>query len=162
PTCSLPCAHVQAPQPDRPPRARHRPPPLRPLARGRRDHRLEHRGRRRLHARRLRQGLLRRAHRGRARVALPRPRLPHSRPTAGSTTARSWPSRGRSSRSARRSTRPSRDNVAPLGRAALLVALGCLTYAALAGTYAAVHRRRRLALSARNALVAAFGATAVA
>jgi len=52
--------------------------------------------------------------------------------------------------------------VAPLGRAALLVAFGCLIYAALAGGYAAARRRRRLALSARNALLAAFGATAVA
>src|SRR5919201_490383 len=52
--------------------------------------------------------------------------------------------------------------MAPLGRAALLVALGCLTYAALAGGYAAARRRRRLALSARNALLAACGATAVA
>src|SRR5947207_1064087 len=52
--------------------------------------------------------------------------------------------------------------MAPLGRAALLVAFGCLTYAAIAGGFAAARRRRRLALSARNALVAAFGATAVA
>src|SRR5919204_4699697 len=52
--------------------------------------------------------------------------------------------------------------MAPLGRAALLVAFGCLTYAAIAGGYAAARRRRRLALSARNALLAAFGATAVA
>ena len=52
--------------------------------------------------------------------------------------------------------------MAPLGRAALLVAFGCLLYAALAGGYAAARRRRRLALSARNALLAAFGATAVA
>src|SRR2546430_9712356 len=52
--------------------------------------------------------------------------------------------------------------MAPLGRAALLVAFGCLTYAAIAGGIAAARRRRRLALSARNALLAAFGATAVA
>src|ERR671929_461034 len=52
--------------------------------------------------------------------------------------------------------------MAPLGRAALLVAFGCLIYAALAGGYAAARRRRRLALSARNALLAAFGATGVA
>src|ERR671935_171775 len=52
--------------------------------------------------------------------------------------------------------------MAPLGRAALLVAFGCLTYAAIAGGYAAARRRRRLSLSARNALLAAFGATAVA
>src|SRR5437764_1029036 len=37
--------------------------------------------------------------------------------------------------------------MAPLGRAALLVAFGCLTYAALAGGYAAARRRRRLALT---------------
>src|SRR2546423_15212412 len=52
--------------------------------------------------------------------------------------------------------------MAPLGRAALLVAFGCLTYAALPAGYAALRRRRRLALSACNALLAAFGATAVA
>src|SRR5919202_5191570 len=52
--------------------------------------------------------------------------------------------------------------MAPLGRAALLVAFGCLTYAALAGGYPPPRRRRRLALSARNALLASFGATAVA
>src|SRR5688572_33209111 len=49
-----------------------------------------------------------------------------------------------------------------LGRAALLIALGLLVYAALAGGYAAHRRRRRLALSAQNALLAAFGAAAVA
>jgi cytochrome c-type biogenesis protein CcmF len=52
--------------------------------------------------------------------------------------------------------------MALLGRAALIVALGLLLYAAIAGAYAAVRARRRLADSARNALVAAFGATAVA
>ena len=52
--------------------------------------------------------------------------------------------------------------MALLGRAALLVAFGCLLYATFAGGYAAVRRRRRLAASARNALFAAFGATAVA
>ena len=40
------------------------------------DHGVESRRRRRLHAGRVRQGLLRRAHRGSARLALPRPRLP--------------------------------------------------------------------------------------
>ena len=49
-----------------------------------------------------------------------------------------------------------------LGRAALAVALGLLLYAVLAGGYAAARRRRRLAFSARNALLAAFVATAVA
>jgi cytochrome c-type biogenesis protein CcmF len=52
--------------------------------------------------------------------------------------------------------------VPELGRAALLVALGLVVYAALGGAYAARMRRRRLALSAQNALIAAFGATAVA
>jgi cytochrome c-type biogenesis protein CcmF len=49
-----------------------------------------------------------------------------------------------------------------LGRAALVVALGLLLYAALGGTYAAIRSRRRLLESARNALFAAFGATVVA
>ena len=52
--------------------------------------------------------------------------------------------------------------MALLGRAALIVALGLLAYAALAGALAAFRGRRRLAESARNALVAALGATAVA
>jgi cytochrome c-type biogenesis protein CcmF len=49
-----------------------------------------------------------------------------------------------------------------LGRAALVVTLGLLLYALIAGAAAAALRRRRLADSARNALVAAFGTTAVA
>src|SRR5919201_5897720 len=49
-----------------------------------------------------------------------------------------------------------------LGRAALVTALALLVYALVAGGYAAWRRRRRLADSARNALVGAFGATAVA
>jgi cytochrome c-type biogenesis protein CcmF len=49
-----------------------------------------------------------------------------------------------------------------LGRAALVVSLGLVLYALVAGSAAALTRRRRLALSARNALVAAFGSTAVA
>ena len=49
-----------------------------------------------------------------------------------------------------------------LGRAALIVALGFSAYALLAGAYAAFRNRRRLAESAQNALLAAFGATAVA
>src|SRR5438128_8595846 len=52
--------------------------------------------------------------------------------------------------------------MASLGRAALLLALGLLLYAAIAGTYAALRRRRRLALSAQRSLLAALGATAVA
>ena len=44
--------------------------------------------------------------------------------------------------------------MADLGRAALVVCLGLALYAALAGAYAAVQGRRRLAASARNALLA--------
>ena len=49
-----------------------------------------------------------------------------------------------------------------LGRAALLVALGLVLYATVAGAYAAVRGRRRLLESARNAFLASFGAAAVA
>src|SRR5213079_1139175 len=49
-----------------------------------------------------------------------------------------------------------------LGRAALVTAFLLLVYASVAGTFAAWHSRRRLAQSAQNALIAAFGATAVA
>ena len=49
-----------------------------------------------------------------------------------------------------------------LGRAALLVTLGLSGYALVAGAAAAALGRRRLALSARNALVATFGSTLVA
>ncbi len=49
-----------------------------------------------------------------------------------------------------------------LGRAALVVALGLVLYAAVAGGYAALRRRRRLLESARSAFFAAFGATAIA
>src|SRR5881394_3738554 len=49
-----------------------------------------------------------------------------------------------------------------LGRAALVTAFLLLVYASVAGTFAAWHSRRRLAESAQNALIAAFGATAVA
>ena len=52
--------------------------------------------------------------------------------------------------------------MAELGRAALVVTLGLCLYAAVAGAYAAARRRRRLAQSARNALIAAFGSTVVA
>ena len=52
--------------------------------------------------------------------------------------------------------------MAELGRAALLVTLGLTVYATVAGAYAAARRRRRLAHSARNALIAAFGSTLVA
>ena len=52
--------------------------------------------------------------------------------------------------------------MADLGRAALVVSLGLSAYALIAGGYAAAVNRRRLADSARNALVCAFGATAVA
>ena len=49
-----------------------------------------------------------------------------------------------------------------LGRAALLVTLGLALYAVVAGAYAAWRRKRRLAASAQNALVAAFFSTLVA
>jgi cytochrome c-type biogenesis protein CcmF len=49
-----------------------------------------------------------------------------------------------------------------LGRAALVTAFMLLVYASVAGAFAAWHGRRRLAESAQNALIAAFGATAVA
>ena len=52
--------------------------------------------------------------------------------------------------------------MAPLGRAALLLAFGLVVYALVAGSYAAWKRRRRLALSAQNALLAAFPTTLVA
>jgi cytochrome c-type biogenesis protein CcmF len=52
--------------------------------------------------------------------------------------------------------------VPELGRAALVVTLGLVVYAAAAGGYAAWTRRRRLALSAQNALLAAFASTLVA
>src|SRR5215467_12755919 len=52
--------------------------------------------------------------------------------------------------------------MAPLGRAALLLAFGLVAYALIAGSYAAWKRRRRLALSAQNALLAAFPVTLVA
>jgi cytochrome c-type biogenesis protein CcmF len=52
--------------------------------------------------------------------------------------------------------------VPELGRAALVVCLGLCAYAAAAGALAAYRRRRRLAVSAQNALVGAFGAAAVA
>jgi len=49
-----------------------------------------------------------------------------------------------------------------LGRAALVTTFLLLVYASVAGTFAAWHGRRRLADSARNALVGAFASTAVA
>ncbi|HXH88673.1 MAG TPA: cytochrome c-type biogenesis CcmF C-terminal domain-containing protein [Gaiellaceae bacterium] len=49
-----------------------------------------------------------------------------------------------------------------LGRAALIATLGLALWALLAGSWAARTRRRRLAVSAQNALLAAFGTTAVA
>jgi len=52
--------------------------------------------------------------------------------------------------------------VSELGRAALLVTLGLSVYALVAGVAAARLGRRRLALSAQNALLAAFVSTAVA
>jgi cytochrome c-type biogenesis protein CcmF len=52
--------------------------------------------------------------------------------------------------------------MADLGRAALAVSLGLSLYALAAGGYAAATNRRRLAGSARNALVCSFGTTLVA
>jgi len=52
--------------------------------------------------------------------------------------------------------------VAGLGRAALLLSLSLVVYALVAGSYAAWRRRRRLALSAQNALLASFVSTLVA
>src|SRR5881227_712922 len=52
--------------------------------------------------------------------------------------------------------------MADLGRAALVVTLGLVLYALVAGSVAAVTNRRRLALSARNALFCSFGTTLVA
>src|SRR5580765_7603362 len=52
--------------------------------------------------------------------------------------------------------------MADLGRASLVVSLGLLLYALVAGGYAAVSNKRRLADSARNALICSFVSTAVA
>ena len=52
--------------------------------------------------------------------------------------------------------------MAELGRAALVVSLGLSVYALVAGALAAHLGRRRLAFSAQNALLAAFGSTLVA
>ena len=52
--------------------------------------------------------------------------------------------------------------MAEVGRAALVVSFALALYACVAGTMAALGRERRLADSARNALVACFGSTLVA
>jgi cytochrome c-type biogenesis protein CcmF len=52
--------------------------------------------------------------------------------------------------------------MADLGRAALVVSLGLAVYALVAGTAGALQNRRRLADSARNALIACFGSTLLA
>jgi cytochrome c-type biogenesis protein CcmF len=52
--------------------------------------------------------------------------------------------------------------MADLGRAALVVSLGLSVYALAVGGVAAATNRRRLAISARNALFCAFGSTLVA
>jgi cytochrome c-type biogenesis protein CcmF len=52
--------------------------------------------------------------------------------------------------------------MADLGRAALVLSLALALYALVAGAWAAHRRRRRLALTAQNALLAAFGSTLVA
>src|SRR6266511_6298948 len=49
-----------------------------------------------------------------------------------------------------------------LGRAALVTSFLLLVYALVVGSHAAWKGRRRLAASAQNALLASFGATAVA
>src|SRR5215218_6047444 len=49
-----------------------------------------------------------------------------------------------------------------LGRAALVLCLGLALYALLGGAYAAKTRRRRMARSAQNALLAAFGVSVAA
>ena len=51
--------------------------------------------------------------------------------------------------------------MAELGRAALIVALGLVLYATVAGGWAAHRRLRRLAVSAQNALLAAFAILAL-
>jgi len=52
--------------------------------------------------------------------------------------------------------------MAPLGRAALLLSFGLVVYALVAGSLAAWQRKRRLAVSAQNALIASLGSTIVA
>src|SRR6266516_6852566 len=52
--------------------------------------------------------------------------------------------------------------MADLGRSALVTSVVLLVYALVAGSFAAWKGRRRLAESAQNALIGAFGATAVA
>jgi len=52
--------------------------------------------------------------------------------------------------------------LAALGRAALLLSFGLAVYALVAGSLAARQKKRRLALSAQNALLSAFGTTLVA
>src|ERR671936_830402 len=49
-----------------------------------------------------------------------------------------------------------------LGRAALVTSLLLLVYALVAGSFAAWRARRRLAVSAQNALIGSFAATVVA
>ncbi len=49
-----------------------------------------------------------------------------------------------------------------LGRAALTITLGLALYALIAGSYAAWRRKRRLALSAQNAIYAAFASALIA
>jgi cytochrome c-type biogenesis protein CcmF len=52
--------------------------------------------------------------------------------------------------------------VADVGRAALVVSFGLALYALVGGTVAAITRHRRLADSARLALLACFGSTVIA
>ena len=75
PTPSLRSDHGQETLPYRAARAGHRPTPRRSLGGGDGCRRVEHRRGRRAHARRVREGLLRRVDRGRPRLALPRSRV---------------------------------------------------------------------------------------
>ena len=52
--------------------------------------------------------------------------------------------------------------MAELGRSALILSLGLAVYALIGGTIAAINKQRRLADSARIALIAAFGTTLIA
>jgi len=79
---------VQRAQPNRSSRARHRSPRRRSLAGGGRRPRVEPRGRRGVHPRRVREGVLRRPDRGLTGSPLPRPRVPDSRSRAPRASAR--------------------------------------------------------------------------
>ena len=59
-------------------------------------------------------------------------------------------------------TRPRRASAWLAGRAGLVLCLGLSAYAVVVGGWAVATKRRRLAVSAQNALVAAFGCVLVA